>query len=71
MRALRSQAFHLHSSLRSGGEVLIAITSNNYVILNTDSSDGPIPLEDIGINVFAELCILEEWVDDETAKVNL
>ena len=45
--------------------------SNDNVVLDTDTSDAPVLVEDSTVDILAGIGVVEIWLDDEAAEVNL
>lgn len=66
-----NQRLHLLYSLWSRSQVLIARLSNQDIILNPHASDLPILLQHLFVDILSVFRILEIWLDDEFAEVDL
>lgn len=41
------------------------------VVLDSHTTNTPIPLQDIDVDVFLQILGIEEWFNDESAKIDL
>jgi hypothetical protein len=71
MLYLQGQALNLFDNLRGGCQILRTILGDVDVVLNAHSSHAPVPLQYLGIDVFASLWGLQNRVNDETAEIDL
>lgn len=69
--ALSSQSLDLLYHLRRCSQVVVPILSNMDIIFDADSTDSPVSLQGIHINILLEIRVLEERLNDETAEINL
>jgi hypothetical protein len=49
----------------------MAVFGDVDIILNANSTDSPVLLQSIHIDILLQIGILEERLDDETAEINL
>lgn len=68
---LSSQSLDLLNHLGRCSQVVVAILSNMDIIFDANSTDSPVSLQSIHINIPLEIGVLEERLNDETAEINL
>lgn len=49
----------------------MTILGDVNIVLDTDTSDIPVPFQDSGVNVFARLRVIQHRVDNEAAEIDL
>ena len=66
-----NQSFHLLYTLRRCRQVLKSILRNQNIILNSDSSYFPIPLQHFFVDVLGVFRVFEIWLDDKFTEIDL
>lgn len=69
--SLLSEALHLLNDLRGRGEILIPILGDVDVVFDAHTSDAPVSLQDLGVDVLAQRWGLHDRVNDEATKIDL
>ena len=49
----------------------MAILGDMNIVLDTNSTDKPVPIQSIHVNILLQIRVLEEWFNNETAEVDL
>jgi hypothetical protein len=66
-----SQGLNLFNGFGGRGQIVMTILSDVNIVLDTDTSDIPVPFQDSGVNVFARLRVIQHRVDNEAAEIDL
>lgn len=65
------KTLNLCNSLGGRGQVIWAVLGNVDIVLNTHTTDAPVALQNLGVDVLAQLGGLQDGINDEVAEVNL
>lgn len=65
------ETLYLVKSFGSRCEILMAILGDMDVVFNAYTSHAPVPLQDLSINVLAQLGGLEDGFNNEAAEIDL
>ena len=64
-------SLHLIGILDGSGQVIITIFSDEDVVLNADTSNGPVLVQHLKVNIWSVDWVAQVWLDDELAEVDL
>lgn len=65
------KALNLRNSLGGRGQVIGTVLGDVHIVLNTHTSNAPIAVQNLGVDVLAQLGGLQDRIDNEAAEVNL
>lgn len=68
---LRCQTLNLCNDLRGGGQVLITILEDVDVVLDAHSSNLPVLIQDLGVDILTGLGVLQDGVHNEGTEIDL
>lgn len=64
-------SLHLVDIFYGRGQVIITILSDQDVILDADTTDGPVLVQHLKVDVCSVDRVAQVWLNDEVAEVNL
>jgi hypothetical protein len=68
---LLRKALDFRDCLGGRGQVIRAILGDVHIVFNAHTSDAPVAVQNLGVDVLAQLGGLQDRVDNEAAEVNL
>lgn len=68
---LLRKTLNLRNSLGGRGQVIGSVLGDMHIVLNAHTTNAPITVQNLGVDVLAQLGRLQDGVDNEAAEVNL
>lgn len=65
------KAFDLYERLGGRSQVVGAVLGDVHIVFDAHTSNAPVAVQNLGVDVLAQLGGLQDGVDDEAAEVDL